>query len=284
MMRLPTSSLPRVLVRLSVIVPASLLAFAPLAAQQGVEADRALLARETYVTPPAEVAKLVTAPRQQNSALTQQSPDKPALPGPARRRARQTTRSSAGRTTTSAVCRWTTRPTASARFTTRGLVERSRSWTPDGRRAGRPSRRRTVRASRRRRGRPTDRRLAYFANFDDASYVYVADAKTGAVAAAEQSARRCRCSRRRSTGRRTAARCTPCWFREPRMPMPEGAGGGGRVRWCGSPRARRRRRAPTRACSRARYEKALLEYYAHRPARAHRRARAVRRATSARRR
>ena len=43
---------------------------------QSVEADRALLAQERFVTPPPEVARLVTAPRQQNSMLTQQSPDK----------------------------------------------------------------------------------------------------------------------------------------------------------------------------------------------------------------
>src|SRR4051812_11019735 len=55
---------------------AAVLIVAPLslAAQQSVEADRALLAQERFVTPPPEVARLVPAARQQNSTLTQQSP------------------------------------------------------------------------------------------------------------------------------------------------------------------------------------------------------------------
>src|SRR5438105_6760341 len=41
-----------------------------------IAASRARLAAETYVTPPVEIARLVTAPRQQNALLTQQSPDR----------------------------------------------------------------------------------------------------------------------------------------------------------------------------------------------------------------
>ena len=66
----------RVAQRLSVLSLATMVAFGSIGAQQSVEADKALLATERYVKPPAEVAKLVTAPRQQNSTLTQQSPDK----------------------------------------------------------------------------------------------------------------------------------------------------------------------------------------------------------------
>ncbi|HVZ76537.1 MAG TPA: hypothetical protein VG818_00980, partial [Gemmatimonadaceae bacterium] len=54
-------------------------ASAPLFAQdvqQQVAADRALLAKETYVTPPAAIEQLVTAPWQQNVTFGAQSPDR----------------------------------------------------------------------------------------------------------------------------------------------------------------------------------------------------------------
>jgi dipeptidyl aminopeptidase/acylaminoacyl peptidase len=167
----------RVPVRLSLWSFLSLLAFAPLGAQQSIEADKALLATERYVKPPAEVAKLVTAPRQNNSTLTQQSPDhrhflvlhgeglgneakfgKPhyyfgglQVDYKANRVRSFTTRGQAkieivdvetgGRTSVQAPS---------------GASVSSPTWSPDG------------------------SKLAYFANFDDATYVYIADAKSGA--------------------------------------------------------------------------------------------------------
>src|ERR1700736_1673378 len=72
-----TRPVPCASVRLSFAAGAlSFVALWPLAAQQAVEADRALLAQERYVTPPPEVARLVSAPRNLNSTLTQPSPDK----------------------------------------------------------------------------------------------------------------------------------------------------------------------------------------------------------------
>src|SRR5437899_2313184 len=58
------------------LLAAFLLALRPAGAQQSIEADKALLASEQFVKPPADVARLVTAARQQNSTLTQQSPDR----------------------------------------------------------------------------------------------------------------------------------------------------------------------------------------------------------------
>ena len=48
----------------------------PLAAQSRKDADRALLAREEFVLPPAEVARIAAAARESNSLLTHQSPDR----------------------------------------------------------------------------------------------------------------------------------------------------------------------------------------------------------------
>ena len=66
----------RVLVRIATSFVAVCILARPLRAQQSVEADKALLATERYVRPPADVARLVTAPRQLSSTLTQQSPDR----------------------------------------------------------------------------------------------------------------------------------------------------------------------------------------------------------------
>ena len=153
-----------------------LLGAARLPAQQSVEADKALLATERYVRPPAEVAKLVIAPRQLNSTLTQQSPDrthflvvhseglgseakfaKPHLylgglqVDYAANRVRSfTTR---GQTSIEIVD-----ALSGSRVTVKspsGATLSSPNWSPSG------------------------AQVAYFANFDDATYVYVADAKSG---------------------------------------------------------------------------------------------------------
>ena len=73
-----------------------------LAAQQSVDADRALLAQERFVTPPPEVARLVTAPRQINATSATFSPH--TTKGWA------SARSSARRTCIWAACRWTRGP------------------------------------------------------------------------------------------------------------------------------------------------------------------------------
>jgi dipeptidyl aminopeptidase/acylaminoacyl peptidase len=161
----------------SLLAFASLCAVVPAAAQQSVESDKALLATERYVRPPNEVAKLVTAPRQLNSTLSQQSPDRThflvmhgeglgvetkfAKPHyylgglqvdyAANRVRTFTTRGQTSLEIVDAL--------AATRVSVRapsGATMSSPSWSPSG------------------------GQLAYFANFDDASYVYVADARTGA--------------------------------------------------------------------------------------------------------
>ncbi len=141
-----------------------------------IAADRALLAREVYVTPPPEIEQLVTAPRYRNVTLTAQSPDRThflkqesdGLPtvnefgkfhyyfgglqvDPKANRARTlTTRASAGLSLIDA---------ATGKSTTvqvpKGATVSSPAWSPDG------------------------KQLAYIANFDDGSYIYVADVATG---------------------------------------------------------------------------------------------------------
>ena len=155
---------------------ATLLAATRLSAQQSVEADKALLATERFVRPPEQVAKLVTAPRQLTSTLTQQSPDKAhflvvhgeglgieskfAKPHyylgglqvdyRANRVRSFTTRGQTSLEIVDAL--------SGARVTVKapaGATMSAPMWSPSG------------------------AQLAYFANFDDASYVYVADAKSG---------------------------------------------------------------------------------------------------------
>jgi dipeptidyl aminopeptidase/acylaminoacyl peptidase len=145
-----------------------------LAAQ--LAADRALLATETYVMPPKEIADLVTAPRHLNVSLTQPSPDRKhflkqeseGLPGiaafgkphlyfgglqvdPQANRARQlTTRGFAGLQLVDA----TTGRTTSIE-TPKNATVSSPTWSPLG------------------------RQIAWIANFDDASHIWVADVTTG---------------------------------------------------------------------------------------------------------
>ncbi|HET7631953.1 MAG TPA: hypothetical protein VFK16_06545, partial [Gemmatimonadaceae bacterium] len=149
-----------------------------------IAADRALLAKETYVTPPAAIMSLVTAPRQNNVSLRMQSPDRlhfleptsDGLPSvrefgkshlyfgglqvdPAANRARTlTTRGSTGLSVIDA----TTGKVVAVQVPA-GATVSSPVWSPDS------------------------RQVAYIANFDQASYVYVADAATGKSTQASRS-------------------------------------------------------------------------------------------------
>lgn len=140
-----------------------------------VEAARELLARETYVRPPEVIAKLVTAPRHLNVSLTQPSPDRrhflkeqsEGLPSvsafgkphlyfaglqvdPAANRARSlTTRGAVGLSLIDAVT-----GTSTTIETPKGATVSSSAWSPDG------------------------RQLAYLANFETATHVFVADVAT----------------------------------------------------------------------------------------------------------
>jgi dipeptidyl aminopeptidase/acylaminoacyl peptidase len=174
-----TPSSHRARARLSVAAAFALAIFpaSPLAAQQSVDADRALLAQERFVSPPPEVARLVTAPRQLNSTLAQQSPDRRHFLvthgeglGSEQRFARPHVylgglqvddRANRVRTFTTRGATAIEIADAESGARTkldipRGATASSPSWSPDG------------------------SKIAYFANFDDASYVYVADAATGA--------------------------------------------------------------------------------------------------------
>ncbi|HUX34768.1 MAG TPA: prolyl oligopeptidase family serine peptidase [Gemmatimonadaceae bacterium] len=141
-----------------------------------IATDRALLAKETYVTPAPEIAQLVTAPRWLNVTLTMQSPDRThflreesdGLPtvtefgkfhyyfgglqvDPKANRARPlTTRASAGLSLIDAATGKTTTVQVP-----KGATVSSPAWSPDG------------------------KQLAYIANFDAASQIYVADVATG---------------------------------------------------------------------------------------------------------
>ncbi len=137
---------------------------------------RDVLAKETYVKPPAQIERLVTAPRQNNVSLSNQSPDRKyflklqseGLPSVqsfgkphfyfaglqvdyrANRARVLTTRGSAGIEVIDA-------STGQSRAieTPKGATVSSPAWSPDG------------------------AKLAYIANFDDASRVYVADLASG---------------------------------------------------------------------------------------------------------
>jgi dipeptidyl aminopeptidase/acylaminoacyl peptidase len=245
-------------VRLSFVLPFTFFALAPLAAQQGVEADRALLARETYITPPAEVAKLVTAPREENADLAQQSPDgkrflvlrgaglgstanfgKPhyyfgglQVDYRANRARTLTTRGLAGIDVVDALTGRRTRVAVPE-----GASASSPAWSPDG------------------------SKLAFLANFEDASYVYVADANTGAA---------------KRVGKRaalpvlaTSLDWTPdgsavyaVLIPEARMPMPkEPALSTGPLVRLTEPGTKKKTRTYA-SLLQSPYEKALLEYYA----------------------
>jgi dipeptidyl aminopeptidase/acylaminoacyl peptidase len=160
---------------------AALLVAAPLAAQNNdaaaqMAADRAILAKEGYQTPPDVIAKLVTAPRHLNVQLTAASPDRrhflkqesEGMPSvadfgkphnyyaglqvdPKANRARTlTTRGSKGLSLIDALTGKST-----SIEVPKGATVSNPVWSPDG------------------------KQLAYIANFDAASHVYVADVATG---------------------------------------------------------------------------------------------------------
>ena len=140
-----------------------------------VEAARELLAKEAYVKPPEAIAKLVTAPRHLNVSLTQPSPDRrlflrensEGLPtvnafgkphlyfgglqvDPAANRARAlTTRGAAGLSIVDA-----TTGTTTTIESPKGATISASSWSPDG------------------------KQLAYLANFETATHVFIADVAT----------------------------------------------------------------------------------------------------------
>jgi dipeptidyl aminopeptidase/acylaminoacyl peptidase len=140
-----------------------------------IEAARELLAREAYVRPPDVIAKLVTAPRHLNISLTQPSPDRrhflkeqsDGLPtvnafgkphlyfgglqvDPAANRARVlTTRGAIGLSLIDA-----TTGASTTIETPKGATVSATSWSPDG------------------------KQLAYLANFETATHVFVADVAT----------------------------------------------------------------------------------------------------------
>ena len=141
----------------------------------GVDAAREVLAKEAYVRPPDVIAKLVTAPRHLNVSLTQPSPDRrhflkeqsEGLPtvsafgkphlyfgglqvDPAANRARALT--SRGATGLSLVDATTGASTNIE--TPKGATISGSSWSPDG------------------------KQLAYLANFETATHVFVADIAT----------------------------------------------------------------------------------------------------------
>ena len=150
-----------------------------IAQQDGGKTDwspQAVLAKESYVRPPAEIEKLVTAPRQKNVTLSNQSPDRkhflklqneglPTLEEFGKphyyfaglqvdfkaNRARALTTRSADALEVIDATTGQVRPIA----VPKGATVSGPQWSPDG------------------------SRLAFIANFDDASRVYVADVATG---------------------------------------------------------------------------------------------------------
>jgi len=155
----------------------SLVAPLSLAAQQSVEAARALLAQERYVTPPPEVARLVTAPRQQNATLSQQSPDKRHFlalhtEGLGDNQKFGKTHVYLGGlqvdTRANRVRQLTTRGNTAIEIVDAETGAKTRLEIPAGATASSPS------------WSHDGSKIAFLANFDDASYVYVGDAKSGA--------------------------------------------------------------------------------------------------------
>jgi dipeptidyl aminopeptidase/acylaminoacyl peptidase len=165
----------------SLLLLTLVLAAMPLAAQQNQDvppwlaADRAILSKDTYQVPPAEIAKLVTAPRHLNVSLSQPSPDRKlflkeqteGLPSvttfgrphyyfgglqvdfKANRVRSLTTRGGTGLSLIDPLTGKTT-----AIDVPKGATVSSPAWSPDG------------------------KQLAYIANFDAASHVFVADVVT----------------------------------------------------------------------------------------------------------
>jgi dipeptidyl aminopeptidase/acylaminoacyl peptidase len=156
-----------------------LVAMPPASAQDSntgsIEAAKELLAKESYVKPPDVITRLVTAPRHLSVSLTQPSPDRryflkeqsEGLPGvkafgkphiyfgglqvdPAANRARAlTTRGAASLSVIDA-----TTGASTTIDTPKGATISGSSWSPDG------------------------KQLAYIANFESASHVFVADIAT----------------------------------------------------------------------------------------------------------
>lgn len=165
----------------ALVLPTCLVVLAPavVAQQSGVKQEwsaREALTAESYIRPPAEIERLVTAPRHQNVTLSNQSPDRKyflklqseGMPSvetfgkphyyfaglqvdfKANRARTLTTRGAAGLTIIDA-------STGQSRTidTPRGATVSGPQWSPDG------------------------TQLAFIANFSDASRVYVADVATG---------------------------------------------------------------------------------------------------------
>lgn len=148
-----------------------------------IAADRGLLAKQSYVTPPPAIEQLVMAPGYRNVSLTAPSPDRThfltqdsdGLPSvnefgkfhyyfgglqvdPKANRARAlTTRATAGLTIIDATTGKQTAVQVPA-----GATVSSPAWSPDS------------------------KQVAFIANFDNASYVYVADVATGKSALASR--------------------------------------------------------------------------------------------------
>ena len=171
-----TRFIGRVSIRLAITGASMLVALGPLGAQQSVENAKIVLATEKYVRPPAEVARLVTAPREQNSTLTQQSPDRThfmVLHGEGLGDDQKFGKAHiylGG-------LQVDTRANRMRSFTTRGLASievvnaetgaRTKVQIPSGASASSP------------RWSPDGSKIAFFVNTDDASQVYVAEAKSG---------------------------------------------------------------------------------------------------------
>ncbi|MBV9879431.1 MAG: S9 family peptidase [Gemmatirosa sp.] len=172
----PVAARPLALVAALLLPTTSALAQQPQQATDAAWSPREALAKETYVRPPAEIERLVTAPRQNNVTLTNQSPDKrwfvslrsEGLPTvqafgkphyyfaglqvdyKANRARVLTTRGSSAITLVDGATGQTRTIDAP-----KGASVSSPTWSPDG------------------------SQLAYIANFDDASRLYVADVASG---------------------------------------------------------------------------------------------------------